>query len=141
MFINYYAAPYKTSKHVHPFKNQIDFNNCRAILLEGGEDSQINLITVQGFCNVIARAVEYEGVWPIVGDIKGDELKVGQLIAIGGKVRGGPFAVVKMKAEDLKAGVVKSTWLPKVDHPAIPVQAGGFTSREFRVWRPLRYVY
>lgn len=27
-----------------------------------------------------------------------------------------------MKFEDLKAGVVKSTWLPKVEHPAIPVK-------------------
>ena len=27
-----------------------------------------------------------------------------------------------MQAEDLKAGVVKTMWLPRVDHPAIPVE-------------------
>lgn len=27
-----------------------------------------------------------------------------------------------MKADDLKVGVMKSTWLPKVDHPAIPAE-------------------
>ena len=86
--MNYYAAPYKTSKHVHPFQNQIDFNNRRAIVLEGGEDSRISLITVQDFCNVVARAVEYDGVWPAVGGIRGDELTVRQLIAVGEKVRG-----------------------------------------------------
>lgn len=88
MFVNYYAAPYKTSNHVHPFQNQVDFNNRRAIVLEDGKKSRISLITVRDFCNVVARAVEYEGVWPIVGGIRGDELTVGQLIAVGEKVRG-----------------------------------------------------
>lgn len=36
--------------------------------------------------------------------------------------QGGSFSVDKVKGEDLKAGVVKSTWLPKVDHPAIPAE-------------------
>ena len=27
-----------------------------------------------------------------------------------------------MQAEDLKRGVVKTTWLPTVDHPAIPAE-------------------
>jgi hypothetical protein len=33
---------------------------------------------------------------------------------------GGPFDVERLNADDLKAGVVKSSWLPKADHPAIP---------------------
>ncbi|KAH8703547.1 hypothetical protein BGW36DRAFT_288746 [Talaromyces proteolyticus] len=131
MFVNYYTAPYKTSKHVHPFQNQIDFNNRRAIVLEGGEDSPIGLVTVRDFCNVVARAVEYEDVWPIIGGIRGEELTVAQLIAVGEKVRGGPFTIEKMKAEDLQAGVVKSTWLPKVDHPAIPPEQVDALSASF----------
>lgn len=59
-----------------------------AIILEGGEDSPISLTTVHDFCNVVARAVEYEGEWPFVGGIRGDEVTVAQLIAIGEKVRG-----------------------------------------------------
>lgn len=44
-----------------------------------------------------------------------------------------PFAIEKVKAEDLKAGLVKSTWLPKPDHPAIPAEqvnelAAGFVA-------------
>lgn len=27
-----------------------------------------------------------------------------------------------MKAEDLEAGLVKTTWMPKPDHPAIPAE-------------------
>lgn len=31
-----------------------------------------------------------------------------------------PFTVEKLDIEDLKAGTVQSTWLPKVSHAAIP---------------------
>ncbi|KAH8887614.1 NAD(P)-binding protein [Thozetella sp. PMI_491] len=119
MFVNYFASPYKTSKHIHPFQNQYDFNNRRAILLEGSDDARISLITVDDFCHFVSRAVEYEGEWPVVGGIRGDELTVGQLITLGEKIRG-PFVIERLEATDLKAGVVKSTWLPTVDHPAIP---------------------
>lgn len=43
------------------------------------------------------------------------------------QLQGSSFAVEKLKIDDLKVGVVKSTWLPKVDHPAIAAdQAAGF---------------
>jgi len=33
---------------------------------------------------------------------------------------GKPFHIERLKADDLKAGVVKCSWLPTVDHPGIP---------------------
>lgn len=36
------------------------------------------------------------------------------------KYTGGPFTVSKLRVEDLRAGVVKAPWFPKVDHPAVP---------------------
>jgi len=36
----------------------------------------------------VARAVEYGGKWPIIGGVQGTEITVGQLIALGGKIRG-----------------------------------------------------
>jgi hypothetical protein len=33
---------------------------------------------------------------------------------------GEPFHIDKLKADDLKAGVAKFSWLPTVDHPGIP---------------------
>ncbi|KAK6512592.1 hypothetical protein TWF481_001476 [Arthrobotrys musiformis] len=119
LFTNYFAAPHQTAKHVFAFLLQIDFENRRAIILEGSDGDPINLVTAEDFANIVALAVEYEGVWPLVGGIKGDEVTVGQLIAIGEKIRGGPFTVEKLKAEDLKVGVVKSTWIPKVNHPSL----------------------
>ena len=32
----------------------------------------------------------------------------------------GPFHIEKLKADDLKAGAAKCSWLPTVDHPGIP---------------------
>jgi hypothetical protein len=88
LFTNYLTYPYKSSKHFSPFETQIDFNNCRALTLEGGDNDRITLTTAQDLANVVARAVEYEGEWPVVGGIRGTELSIGQLLALGEKVRG-----------------------------------------------------
>lgn len=87
MFVNYFVSPYRTSKHIHPFQNHFDFNKRRAIVLSGAEDARISVVTAHDFCNVIARAIDYEGEWPVVGGIRGDDVTVGQLIAIGEKIR------------------------------------------------------
>ena len=87
MFLDYFASPYRTSKHIHPFQNQIDFNNRRAIVLDGADDACISVISARDFCAVVARAIEYEGEWPVTGGIRGDELAIGQLVAIGEKIR------------------------------------------------------
>lgn len=131
------------------FETQVDFHNRRAIIRDGGEDDRITLTTAQDLAAVVARAVDYEGEWPLIGGIKGDELTFGQIIALGEKIRGtsrhllsqylpfpfrsscirlmwvgeelgARFEVEKLKTSDLKAGVVKTSWRPMVDHPAIP---------------------
>ena len=33
---------------------------------------------------------------------------------------GGPFAIEKVKKEDLEAGKLKSTWTPAFSHPSVP---------------------
>ncbi|KAK6508683.1 hypothetical protein TWF506_010762 [Arthrobotrys conoides] len=130
LFTNYFAASHQTAKHVFAFQLQIDFDNRRAIILEGSEDAPINLITVEDFANIVALAVEYEGPWPLVGGIKGDEVTVGQLIALGEKLRG-PFSVEKLKVDDLKAGNLKSSWIPKISHPSIPADQVELISQAF----------
>ncbi|KAH6680007.1 hypothetical protein F5X68DRAFT_244988 [Plectosphaerella plurivora] len=119
VFVNYFASPYKTTKHIHPFQNHFDFNNRRAIVLEGAEDATLSLITAHDFCAVVAEALDYPGTWPVVGGIVGERVTARQLLAIGEKIRG-PFSIEAVQRDDLEAGVVKTTWLPKADHPAIP---------------------
>jgi hypothetical protein len=76
-----------SAMHFRPFETHIDFNNCRALTLAGGEQDHITLTTVQDVASIVARAVEFEGEWPIVGGIRGTELSIGELIALGEKVR------------------------------------------------------
>lgn len=94
MFTNYFVYPYESAKHFRSFETQVDFNKRRALTLDGGEDDRITLTTAQDLANVVARAIEYEGEWPVVGGIKGTEVSIGQLLAIGEKVRGGTFPLL-----------------------------------------------
>ena len=66
----------------------LDFNKRRALVLEGGDDDSIVLTTVQDLANVVARAIDFEGEWPVTGGIRGAEISVGQLLALGEKIRG-----------------------------------------------------
>lgn len=75
-------------KHVAMLETPFDFNNRRALTADGSDGDRVTFTTVQDLANVVARAVEYDGEWPVVGGIKGTELTVGQLIALGEKVRG-----------------------------------------------------
>ncbi|KAK3684123.1 hypothetical protein B0T22DRAFT_469635 [Podospora appendiculata] len=129
LLINYLTYPYKSTNHIKPIATPFDFENRRALILEGSETSRITLTTAQDLANVVARAVDYEGEWPLVGGVKGGEVTLGGLIAIGEQIRGGPFKVERLNADDLKAGVIKASWKPPVVHPAFtPEQADTFAS-------------
>jgi len=65
-----------------------DFNKRRALVLDGGDNDRITLTTVQDLANVVARAIDFEGEWPVVSGIKGANISIGQLIALGEKIRG-----------------------------------------------------
>jgi hypothetical protein len=101
----------------------------------------ITLTTVQDFAAVVARAIEYEGEWPVVSGISGTTLSVRELIALGEKLRGthtflniqpcnsktspnltlpGPFKIERVKASDFETGTWETSWIPRVDHPSIP---------------------
>ncbi|KAK3696623.1 hypothetical protein LTR37_017876 [Vermiconidia calcicola] len=119
LFTNYFTYPYPSADRLSLFELHIDFNNRRALGVEGDEDARITLTTVQDFANIVGKSVEYEGEWPVIGGIKGTELSVAELLAIGEKVRGGQFKTERLKAEDLKAGKVNGSWLPTVGHHSV----------------------
>lgn len=88
LFLEYLASPYKTAKHLSPLDTMFDFQNRRAIVVDGHEDAIMTLTTVQDLANTVARAVEYEGVWPVHGGIQGNRLSVSEVLSIGERVRG-----------------------------------------------------
>jgi hypothetical protein len=87
LFVNYMAAPYKTAKHVHPMQMCFDLNKRRMIVVDSEEGEPINFITITDFCETVARAVEYEGEWPIIGGIRGDQITMPELVKLAEKIR------------------------------------------------------
>ncbi|KAL2798999.1 hypothetical protein BJX66DRAFT_322497 [Aspergillus keveii] len=128
LFANYFTRPYKSSTYIHQIETPIDFEKRRAILVEGGDEGVITLTTVQDFAAVVARAIEYEGEWPVVSGIRGTTLSVGELVALGEKLRG-PFKIERVKASDFEAGTWETSWIPRVDHPSIPPEQVDFFSK------------
>ena len=136
--MNYLARPHKSSRHIHEMEMPFDFAHRRALLLDGGDDDRFTLTMVQDLANVVARAVEFEAEWPIVGGIKGTEISIEELMGLGEKIRGTSthfvyhgyapalngsgksFDIEKLRAHDLETDSWKATWTPKLDHPSIP---------------------
>lgn len=57
------------------------------LIVDGGEDSVITFTTVQDLAAVVARAIDFEGEWPVVGGMAGTTMSVGELIALGERTR------------------------------------------------------
>ena len=78
-------------KYIHPTELPFDFENRRALIIDGSGDDKISLITVDDLSNVIARAIDFEGEWPVIGGIRGTIISIRDLITLGEKVRGVSF--------------------------------------------------
>ncbi|KAI1423678.1 hypothetical protein F5Y12DRAFT_756173 [Xylaria sp. FL1777] len=80
----------------------------------------MTLTTAADAAAIIALAVSYDGKWPITGGIRGNRVSVSQILEIGNRIRGRPFAVEKVKTEDLDAGELKTSWSLEAVHQAVP---------------------
>ena len=70
-----------------PLDTMFDFQNHRAIVVEG-HDAVFTLTAVHDLAQIISKAVDYTGEWPIDGGIRGNRLTVSQILSIGEKIRG-----------------------------------------------------
>ncbi|KAH7383148.1 hypothetical protein BKA64DRAFT_697599 [Cadophora sp. MPI-SDFR-AT-0126] len=115
-FISDYIAPPNTSsRYISPLEIALDLPNRRAIVLEG-TDPRITLTSVKDVAEVVARAVEFDGEWPVVGGMVGTTLKTSEFIALGEKIRGGkPWPITTLKESDVRAGDIKSDWIPTMN--------------------------
>ncbi|KAL2063870.1 hypothetical protein VTL71DRAFT_4364 [Oculimacula yallundae] len=114
-FISDYIAPPNTSStHIRPLEIALDLPNRRAIVLEG-IDPRITLTSVKDVAEIVARAVDYEGKWPVVGGIRGQTVRTSEFIKIGEKVRGRPFPITTLQESDVRAGIIKSSWIPTMN--------------------------
>ncbi|KAK6007320.1 hypothetical protein QM012_006328 [Aureobasidium pullulans] len=129
LFLNYLTRPYKSAKHLWQIQTPFDFDLGRCIIAEGGNDSRITFTTVQDLARVVARAIDFEHPWPVVGGISGNEMSLKQMIELGEKIRGKPFKVEEIPIDELKDGSWKSSWTPRIDHPSVPPQKNDELSR------------
>lgn len=89
------------------------------MVVDNHEDTVITFTTVSDLAAVVALAVDYEGKWPTTGGIRGNRITFSQIIDIGRRIRGS-IDVTKVKAEDLQAGDLKSSWGLQAVHHAVP---------------------
>ncbi|TDZ22028.1 Oxidoreductase BOA1 [Colletotrichum orbiculare MAFF 240422] len=120
IFTNYLTYPFKSAKRIQQLGLPFNYHERHAVIVDGHEDAKITLTTVQDLARIVAVAVEHEQEWPRVSGMNGGNLTIRQVIELGEKVRGGPFTVEKLKAEDVKAGVLKTSRVSKATHPSIP---------------------
>ncbi|XPT00445.1 hypothetical protein M3J09_009598 [Ascochyta lentis] len=119
MFTDYLSRPYMTAKHVKSLETPFDFQNRKMLIREGGEGDLMTFTTVQDLANVVAKAVEYEGEWPVIGGMRGSSISIARLIELGEDIRGGTFDVTRLRTEKLEAGTWTSPWVPMLFHPTL----------------------
>lgn len=97
----------------------VDFQNRRAIVIDGhADDTFMTFTTVQDLAGVVAKAVDLTDEWPTIGGISGNRVSVSQLLTVGQKIRGRPFAVDAVKLGDLGDGKLKTSWSLEARHPS-----------------------
>ena len=85
--MEYLATPYKTAKYLEPLNTMIDFQNRRAIVVDG-HDAIMTYTTVKDLAALVARVVDLDDEWPLIGGISGNRVLISQILKIGEKVRG-----------------------------------------------------
>lgn len=88
LFLDYLAFPYKTAKYLDPLQSVFDFENRRAMVVDGHENAIMTLTTVADLARVVALAVDYNGRWPPTSGIRGNRLTFSQILEIGVRIRG-----------------------------------------------------
>ncbi|KAK2600317.1 hypothetical protein QQS21_004958 [Conoideocrella luteorostrata] len=119
-FMNYLAHPQKSAKYISTDPVQLNFEEGRALVVEGSLDARVTFTTVQDIASIVARAVDYEGVWPTAGGIRGDDITVGELLKIAEQVIGRPVTIEWLKMEDLVAGELKTENYSLLTMPSVP---------------------
>ncbi|KAH8800411.1 hypothetical protein F5884DRAFT_550374 [Xylogone sp. PMI_703] len=121
--VDYIVPPgSSTTKPLLAMPFRLDFLNRRAIVLEG-QDSLFSLTTINDLANIVARAIEFEGEWPVNGGVNGATLPTSRILEIGAEVRGGtPFDITSLKEEDVRAGNILSSWIPMMEAPGVPAE-------------------
>ncbi|ENH74318.1 hypothetical protein FOC1_g10004925 [Fusarium oxysporum f. sp. cubense race 1] len=120
VFMNYLAPPEKMGADLSYIKPFIDFEYCRAILPEQ-TDINVSFSTIQDLGRVVAKALDYEREWPVLGGIAASKTSISDLLQLGERIRGKPFSIERIKQSDLEVDKFTTSWAPELNHPTIAV--------------------
>ncbi|KAJ3534241.1 hypothetical protein NM208_g7624 [Fusarium decemcellulare] len=105
--------------HITLFPMLFDFDNLRTIVVEEDLHARITFTTIQDIAGVVARAIEYDGEWPVYGGMGGGTATVAEILALGERIRGRPFNIRWVKKADVEAGTADLTPMWEEVHPTI----------------------
>lgn len=133
-FADYLAHPRRTCPHFHSMRMMIDFDNRRAIIVSGSEDTPVTITSVSDTAVTVAAALDYPKPWPEVGGVRGTQTSVREILALGERLRG-PFEVTRVDAKSVRDGQFETPWCPLTDHPGVMVEMreaiSKYTLREY----------
>jgi hypothetical protein len=130
VFVDYWAHPYVLSPGLHSWPFFIDYENRRAIVLDDGDQPMMQM-PVSDVSEFLERALSDDRPWPTVGGMQGPKATSNEILALGKKIRGGEWTVEHVKSEDIEKRELKTSWVPYLTHPVIPVDQREAFSREF----------
>lgn len=130
IFMDYFAHPNPLSPNLITWPFFIDFETRRAIVLDDG-NQPIVVTAIANISDMLERALSDEREWPNVGGMRGASTTINELLALGKKLQGGEWTVEYVKGEDIAKGELKTSWIPQMSHPVIPVEQQGAFSKEF----------
>ncbi|KAJ5490296.1 hypothetical protein N7453_011121 [Penicillium expansum] len=131
LFLDYFTYPMQSTKHLKITQHYIDFETRQAILVDDGEQP-VTFTLIDDLAQVVAEAIDYEGVWPPNGGVAGWQTTSAELVRIGESLRG-KFIIHRISKADLDAGNFTSPWCPILAHPSIPKDQLELMSRKINL--------
>ncbi|KAK7229823.1 hypothetical protein V2G26_001993 [Clonostachys chloroleuca] len=131
ILMDYLGHPHRVSKYLTTMPVTVDIEKCHALVLSGSLTDKITFTAARDIGKVVARAIEYEGEWPLIGGVSGNQISFEDLIRIGERVRGTRFTIENLEQKDLEAGELKTT--TSSEYPFLIFQKA--RSSPFQSWR------
>lgn len=128
--MDYFAHPRPLSPNLITWPFFIDFDSRRALILDDG-NQLIALTRILDVSEILALALDDPNPWPPVGGMRGTTVTLNELLALGKELRGGEWQIEYIRSEDIRKGELKSSWIPPLAHPVIPVEHRKQFSRDF----------
>lgn len=133
---DYFAHPFPLSPGLITWPFFIDLHNRRAMLLDDG-NIKFSVTAATDVSAILSLALSDDRSWPTIGGMRGTTTTSNELIALGKKIRGGEWTIEHVSSEDILNGELKTSWVPGMLHPAIPLDkreqhSKGFIIRFFK---------